>query len=74
MQVEVHRLAVPAHRADDVLHVAQRAADGVLNIRDQAGQPLIGRAQPGQGQVRVASREPGAGLPDAEVPDVDASS
>ena len=47
VQVEMHRLAQLADRADDVLHVTQRAADCGLDVSGQIGEPGIRDVQVG---------------------------
>ncbi len=72
VQVEVDRLAQPADRANDLAHVTHGGAHGVLDVRDQARQPGVRHAEMTEAHVGMTFREPGAGLPDADVPDVDA--
>ena len=72
VQMEMDRLAQPANRADDLAHVAHGGADGVLDVRHQAGQPGVRRAEITYGQAGMAFGEPGACLPDADVTHVDA--
>ena len=71
VQVEVDWLAQPADRADDVLHVTQRAADRGLDVVGQFGQPRIRHIQAGQPQAGMVPGEPRARLPHADVADVD---
>src|SRR6476619_85882 len=73
VQVEVHMLAEPAKRSDDLEHVRHSASHRVLNVCYQAGQPVIGGAELLEVQAGMAALEPGGGLPQADVADVDAT-
>lgn len=73
MQVEMHALAQPPDRPGHVLHVLYRARHRVLDVRHQAGQAGVGRAEAAQGDIGMAAREPGRGPPDADVTHVDAA-
>src|SRR5689334_8354242 len=73
VQVEVHMLADPAKRSDDLEHMRQSASHRVLNVCYQAGQPVIHRAELLEVQAGMAALEPGGGLPDADVADIDAA-
>jgi Fe-S oxidoreductase len=72
VQVEMQGLAQAADRAGHVLHVAPGAAHRVLDVRYQAGQAGVGRAEAAQGDIGMAAGEPGGGLPDPDVAHVDA--
>jgi hypothetical protein len=71
VQVEMHVLADRADRMDDVEHIARRAFDRGLDVRDQIRQPAVLRAKVPQAQGGMAAREPGRRLPHADVAHID---
>ena len=73
VQVEMHVLADRADRTDHVQHVLPRASHRLLDVCGEISQPAVLRAQAPQAQARMAAPEPGRGLPDAEVADIDAA-
>ena len=73
VQVKVHVLAETANRARDLQDMRQCASHCVLDVRYQAGQAVVGRAQLLEVQAGMAVPEPGRRLPEADVADVDAA-
>ncbi len=73
VQVKVHVLAEPAKGARDLQDMRQGACRRVLDVRDQVGQAVVGRAQLLEVQAGMAVPEPGGRLPQADVADVDAA-
>ena len=57
--------------ARHVEHVLHHVCHRVLNVRHQAGQPVVIRAEAPQAETGMLAREPGTGLPDADVAHVD---